>query len=72
MTTVAKVKQAEIGRVLREAQKIGATRVKVGRDGSIDIVLREEEQATSPLDERHDQPLGPIRIRDRPKEKVVL
>ena len=72
MTVPARVKQAAIARVLREAQKIGATRVKVGPDGSIDIVLREEEQATSPLDERHDQPLGPIRIRDRPKKKVVL
>jgi hypothetical protein len=72
MTVPARVKQADIGRVLREAQKIGATRVKVGRDGSIDIVLREEEQATSPLDERHDQKLGPIKIRNQPKTKVVL
>jgi hypothetical protein len=72
MTVPARVKQADIARALREAQKIGATRVKVGADGSIDIVLREEEQATSPLVERHDQPLGPIRIRDRPKKKVVL
>ena len=61
-----------IGRALREAQKIGAKRVKIGADGSIDIVLETEEQAAALPNGRHDEPLGPIRIRDRPKKKVVL
>ena len=69
MTVPARVKQADIARALREAQKIGAKRVKIGADGSIDIVLETEEQAAAG---RHDEPLGRIRIRDRPKKKVVL
>jgi hypothetical protein len=70
MTVPARVKQADIARALREAQKIGAKRVKIGADGSIDIVLETEEQAAAPPNGRHDEPLGPIRIRDRPKKKV--
>jgi hypothetical protein len=72
MTVPARVKQADIARALREAQKIGAKRVKIGADGSIDIVLETEEQAAAPPNGRHDEPLGPVRIRDRPKKKVVL
>jgi hypothetical protein len=72
MTVPARVKQADIARALREAQKIGAKRVKIGADGSIDIVLETEEQAGAPPNGRHDELLGPIRIRDRPKKKVVL
>jgi hypothetical protein len=72
MTVPARVKQADIARALREAQKIGAKRVKIGPDGSIDIVLGAEEQADLPPQARNDQPPGPIRIRDRPKKKVVL
>ena len=72
MTVPARVKQADIARALREAQKIGAKRVKIGPDGSIDIVLGAEEQADLPPQARHDQAPGPIRIRERPKKKVVL
>jgi hypothetical protein len=72
MTVPAHVKQAAIGRALREAQKIGAKRVKIGPDGVIDIVLQTEEQAAALPNGLHDEPLGPIRIRDRPKKKVVL
>jgi hypothetical protein len=72
MTVPARVKQADIARALREAQKIGAKRVKIGADGSIDIVLETEEQAAALPNGGHDEPLGPIRIRDRPKKKVVL
>ena len=72
MTVRAPVKQAQIARALREAQKIGAKRVKIGPDGSIDIVLGAEEQADLPPQARNDRPPGPIRIRDRPKKKVVL
>ena len=72
MTVAARVKQADIARALREAQKIGAKRVKIGPDGSIDIVLETEEQAAGLPNGCHDEPLGPVRIRDRPKKKVVL
>ena len=72
MTVPARVKQADIARALREAQRIGAKRVKIGADGSIDIVLETEEQAADPSNGRRDEPLGPVRIRDRPKKKVVL
>jgi hypothetical protein len=72
MTARALARQADIARALREAQKIGAKRVKIGADGSIDIVLETEEQAAAPPNARNDEPLGPIRIRDRPKKKVVL
>jgi hypothetical protein len=68
MTVPARAKQADIARALREAQKIGAKRVKIGPDGSIDIVLGEVEQADVPPQASP----GPIRIRDRPKKKVVL
>jgi hypothetical protein len=71
MTVPARVKQADLRRALREAQKVGARRVKIGPDGSIDIVLETEEQAAAPPNGRHDEPLGPVRIRDQPK-KVVL
>jgi hypothetical protein len=70
MTARARPRQSDIARALREAQKIGAKRVKIGADGSIDIVLETEEHALP--NGRHDEPLGPIRIRDRPKKKVVL
>jgi hypothetical protein len=72
MTVPARVKQADIARALREARKIGASRVKIGADGSIDIVLGTEEQAAAPPVARRDEPPGPVRIRDRPKTKVDL
>jgi hypothetical protein len=72
MTVPARLKQADLRRALREAQKIGAKRVKIGADGSIDIVLETEEQAAALTNGRDDELLGPIRIRDRPKKKVVL
>ena len=72
MTAPARVKQADIARALGEAQKIGAKRVKIGADGSIDIVVETEEQPAAQPDGRRDEPLGPIRIRDQPKKKVVL
>jgi hypothetical protein len=72
MTVPARVKQADIARALREAQKIGAKHVRIGADGSIDIVLETEEQAAALPNRGHDEPLGPIRIRDQPKKKVVL
>ena len=72
MTARALARQSDIARALREAQKIRAKRVKISADGSIDIVLETEEQAAALPNGRNDEPLGPIRIRDRPKKKVVL
>jgi hypothetical protein len=72
MTVSARVKQADIARALRAAQKFGAKRVKIGADGAVDIFFETEEQAGAPPNGRHDEPLGPIKIRDRPKKKVVL
>jgi hypothetical protein len=72
MTVPARLKQADLRRALREAQKIGAKRVKIGADGSIDIVLETEERASALPDGRRDEQPGPVRIRDRPKTKVDL
>ena len=72
MTVPARVKQADLRRALKEAHRIGARWVKVGPDGVIDIVLETEEQAAALHNGGHDEPLGPIRILDRPKKKVVL
>jgi hypothetical protein len=63
---------ADLARALRVAQKVGAKRVKIGPDGSIDIALEAEEQATLPPVGLDDGPPGPIRIRDQPKKKVTL
>jgi hypothetical protein len=71
MTFAAKIRQADLRRALKEAQRIGAKRVQVGKDGVIDILLYDGDMADPP-NGRHDEPLGPIRIRDRPKKKVVL
>jgi hypothetical protein len=38
----------------------------------MDPVLETEEQAAALPNGRCDEPLGPIRIRDQPKKKVVL
>jgi len=43
MTVPARVKEADIARALRAAKKLGAKRVKVGPDGSIDIVLEDDK-----------------------------
>jgi hypothetical protein len=72
MTVPARIRQADIARALREAQKIGAKRVKIGADGSIDIVLGTEEQTAGPPYGRRDEPPSPVRIRERPKTKVDL
>jgi hypothetical protein len=71
MTVPARVKQADIARALRDAQKIGAKRVRITA-GCIDIILEAEEQAAALPKAGHDEPPGPIRIRDRPKTKVDL
>ena len=74
ITVAAKIRQADLRRALKEAQKIGAKRVKIGVDGVIviDFVLETEEQAAALPNGRYDEPLGPIKMRDRPKKKVVL
>ena len=42
MTAPALIKQADIGRAMREAKKHGAKKVHIGPDGSIDIIFVEE------------------------------
>jgi hypothetical protein len=68
MTVPARVKQADIARALREAQKIRAKRVKIGLDGSIDILLNDVDMA-APL-ASDQQELGPIRIRRHAKKRM--
>ena len=68
MTVSARVKQADIARALREAQKIGAKRVKIGLDGSIDILLNDGDMA-APLASDQQQ-TGPIRIRRHAKKRM--
>jgi hypothetical protein len=52
VTVPARVKEADILRALRSAKKLGAKRVKISADGSIDIVLVDDK-----LDERPAAPL---------------
>jgi hypothetical protein len=68
MTVPARVKQADIARALREAQKVGAKRVKIGPDGSIDILLNDGDMA-KPLASDRLEP-GPIRIRRHAKKRM--
>jgi hypothetical protein len=50
MTAPARVKEADIMRTLRAAKRLGAKRVKVCADGSIDIVLAEDSvEALMPI-----------------------
>jgi hypothetical protein len=68
MTVPARVKQADIARALREAQRIGAKRVKIGPDGSIDILLDDDDMAQAlPCDQQEP---GPIRIRRHAKKRM--
>jgi hypothetical protein len=68
MTVPARVKQADIARALREAQKIGAKRVKIGVDGSIDIVLNDYDMTSSLASDQQDP--GPIQIRRHAKKRM--
>ena len=50
MTAPAPIREAHIMRVLRAAKKGGAKRVRIGTDGSIDIVLAEDSvEALMPI-----------------------
>ena len=68
MTVPARVKQADIARALREAQKIGAKRVKIGPDGVIDILLNDGDLAPSLASDQQEP--GPIRIRRHAKKRM--
>jgi hypothetical protein len=70
MTIPARVKQADIARILKEAKKHGAKRVHVAPDGSIDIFLNGEP----PEDPPPEDPPPPRRgmFRTKPKKKVAL
>jgi hypothetical protein len=68
MTVPARVKQADLRRALKEAHRIGAKKVRVGRDGVIDILLNDGEMA-APLASDQEEP-GPIRIRRHAKKRM--
>lgn len=68
MTARALMKQDDVARVLRAARKVGAKHVRVGPDGSIDILL-EEDKAVEGLPDP-SRPL--VTIEDRPKKKLVF
>ena len=70
MTVRAKMKQAEIGRALREAHKIGAKRVMLSADGRIDIVLSDRDLADPLHDGQQHEAPGPIRIRRHTKKRM--
>lgn len=72
MTTPALVKEADIVRAIRAAKKLGAKRVKIGPDGSIDILL-EDDKTTDALPHTQPDPFEPlVTIDDRPKRKLVF
>lgn len=60
MTVAARVRQADLRRVLKEARRIGAKQVRVGADGVIDILISDGDMA-GPLASDQNEP-GPIRI----------
>jgi hypothetical protein len=68
MTAAAKVKQADLRRALKEADRIGAKRVKIGPDGSIDILLNDGDLAPSVASD--EQESGPIQIRRHAKKRM--
>ena len=68
MTVPARVKQADLRRALKEAHRIGARKVRVGRDGVIDILLNDGDMA-APLASDQQEP-GPIRIRRHAKQRM--
>jgi hypothetical protein len=73
MTVPAPVKQAAIGRALREARKHGAKRVRLEPDGTIDIVLDDGQMELPDNQPQEEQPRRAMyKTRALPKEKVVL
>jgi hypothetical protein len=53
---------------LRDAQKIWAKRVKIGPDGSIDILLGDDDMAQALACDQQEP--GPIRIRRHAKKRM--
>ena len=73
MTVPALVKQADIGRAMREAKKHGAKKVHIGPDGSIDIILDEGGRVGEEVPHSEQAPAaGRAMFQIRPKKKVVL
>ena len=68
MTVPARLKRADLRRALTEAHRIGAKKVRVGRDGVIDILLDDGDIA-APLASDQEEP-GPIRIRRHAKKRM--
>jgi hypothetical protein len=72
MTAPALVKQAAIARAMREAKKHGAKKIHIGADGSIDIILGDEQMEDSFTPSEQDPPVRRAMFEPRPKRKVVL
>jgi hypothetical protein len=69
-TPAAKVRQADLARVMREAKKHGAKRVHVDvGGGTIDIFLTDDQMEMLP---NQQPPRAMFRTRPVPKKKVVL
>ena len=61
MTVPAKVKEADIMRALRAAKKVGAKRVIVGADGSIDIHFEDNGALGASAGTWEETPTSPTR-----------
>ena len=61
MTVPAKAKEADIMRALRAAKKVGAKRVIVGADGSIDIHFEDNGALGASAETYEETPTSPIR-----------
>jgi hypothetical protein len=73
MTARAPVKQAAIGRALREARKHGAKRVRLQPDGTIDIMLDDSQIELPDRQPQEEQSRRAMyKTRAVPREKVVL
>ena len=62
MTAPAPIKQAHVARVLREAIKLGAKKVRVSPDGTIDILISEEQLAGADI----------ISVKPEPAERETI
>jgi hypothetical protein len=58
----ARVTQRDLGRVLREARKLGAVRVHIDPDGSIDIFLDDGKTAEAAVREPSAPPVKPFEL----------
>lgn len=72
MTTPAKIKEADMRRAIRAAQKYGATRVAVSPDGTVIFDIVKHGDYMSPDETSPPEIDGPIKVREHAKRKVRL